>query len=62
MLLQVYLSSVTQAVAGFLDEHAAAFAAQLWGFLNSGLNVAAYDALVFGEDEATALSDAGDDG
>jgi hypothetical protein len=37
-----------------LDEHAAAFAGQLWSFLQSGLSISAHDALVFGEEDADA--------
>jgi hypothetical protein len=45
---QAFVDSITQAVEGFLDEHAAAFTAQLWLFLQSGLSIAAHDALLFG--------------
>jgi hypothetical protein len=48
----VFLDDITQSVQGFLDEHAAAFAAQLWSFLQSGLSIAAHDALLFGAEAA----------
>jgi hypothetical protein len=46
--MQAFVDSITQAVQGFLDEHAAAYAAQLWSFLQSGLSIAAHDAVLFG--------------
>lgn len=53
-----FLAGIMQAVQGFLDEHAAAFARQLWSFLESGLSISAHDALVFGADStASAESD-----
>ncbi|KAF6256032.1 hypothetical protein COO60DRAFT_152412 [Scenedesmus sp. NREL 46B-D3] len=54
-----FVDSIMQAIQGFLDEHAAAFAGQLWSFLQSGLSITAHDALLFGpEDAAPASSDA----
>lgn len=57
--IQAFVDSIMQAIQGFLDEHAAAFAGQLWSFLQSGLSITAHDALLFGpEDAAPASSDA----
>jgi hypothetical protein len=53
---QAFLASIAQAVQGFLDAHAAAFAGQLWSFLESGLSISAHDALLFGAEGAAAAS------
>lgn len=58
------MAAVSSAVAGFVGQHGAQFAAELWGFLHSGLSVAAYDAAVFGEPgaregDAAAADDGG---
>eukprot|EP00775_Hariotina_reticulata_P012257 gene12257-12395_t len=44
-----FMANMTQSIAGFMPDHAQTFAEELWDFLHSGLSVAAYDGMVFGE-------------
>jgi len=45
---------MVQSVAAFIPDHANAFAEELWDFLHSGLSVAAYNDMVFGDGQALA--------